>query len=93
MAEQELSLDLPEEALGDFSRRLEGVRQNADAISRSLRGGLRDAVVEGQRLDTIFRGIALRLSANALNRALAPLEKGIGNLISGAVGSLAGGST
>lgn len=90
MAEQDLSLELPEAALGDFSRRLEGVRQNADAISRSLRGGLRDAVAEGGRLDAIFRNIAQRLSANVLSRALAPLEKGISNLISGTVGALAG---
>ncbi|MXN65702.1 phage tail tape measure protein [Stappia sp. GBMRC 2046] len=78
MPDDPVIVDIPTRELDAFSRRLDAARVNADAISRSLRGGLREALADGVRLDGLFRSIALGLSSNLLDRALRPIEQGLG---------------
>lgn len=94
MPDEPVTIDIPTRELDAFSRRLDDARVNADAISRSLSGGLRDALAEGAKLDSLFRSIALRLSSNLLDRALRPIERELGAGLSRAfsgLGNLAAG--
>ncbi|NRG19389.1 phage tail tape measure protein [Rhizobiales bacterium] len=94
MPDDPVAVDIPTQELNAFSRRLDAARVSADAISRSLRGGLRDALADGARLDSLFRSIALRLSSRLLDRALRPVEQGLGAGLSRAfsgIGNLAAG--
>ncbi|MBA5776368.1 phage tail tape measure protein [Stappia sp. F7233] len=85
MPETEDAPSFPQQALEDFTRGLDLAKISADSISRSLTTGLREAVKNGQRLDAVFRSIALKLSSDILNKTLEPLEKGLNTLISGSV--------
>jgi phage-related minor tail protein len=69
---------------------LEGL---ADGFGRAMTTAFRRSVVDGKRLEDVFRSIALSLSSRALNAALAPIGQGVGSLFSGLLGSsLFGGS-
>ncbi|WP_181704354.1 phage tail tape measure protein [Chthonobacter albigriseus] len=57
----------------------------AGGFGSALTRGLKAAVVDGKALDQVLRQLALRMSGQALDAALAPL----GNLVSDAVGGLA----
>ena len=67
----------------------------AERFGASLTGALRDVALEGRSLEDALRGVASRMADTALDRALAPLERGasdlLGTLASGLVGSLVGG--
>ena len=91
MAETELNaLD---EALGEAGRM-------AERFGASLTDALRDVALEGRSLEDALRGVAARMADTALDRALAPLEKGASNvlgqlaggLVGTAIGGLAGGT-
>lgn len=94
------------EGLGDaraeaaeLDRLMRGVGVSAQAVSSSLSGGLKRALVDGRSLEQVFRQIALSLSSRALSAALAPLEAGIaggitqlfGGLTTGLASGLSGG--
>lgn len=67
---------------------LEGL---AEGFGRSLTRAFRSSVVDGRRLESVVKSLALSLSSRALNAALAPVGQGIGSLFSNAVGGLFGG--
>ena len=77
----------------DLDRLMRGVGVSARAISSSLSGGLKRALVDGRSLEQVFRQIALSLSSRALSAALAPLEAGIAGGITQLVGGVATGLT
>jgi phage-related minor tail protein len=91
-------LEQGRESAAELERAMQQVGASARGISTALSSGLKQAVVDGRKLDTVFRSIALSLSRRALTAALAPLEKGIASgigsltdgLLSGAFGG--GGS-
>jgi phage-related minor tail protein len=88
---------------------LAGTRQEAEALSSvfddlearsrsfgsALTGALKGAVVDGRGLDSVLRGLALRMSDIALSVGLKPLEgllsSGISNLLGGATPFAKGG--
>jgi phage-related minor tail protein len=86
-----------DEALGqgaDTAREIaDTLTLSASSFSRTIRRGLRDAVVEGRGLQAVLRGAALSLSGAALTAGLKPLTGLIGQGINGIVGGLAGGLT
>lgn len=81
-----------DDALADASRM-------AERFGASLTSALKDVALEGRSLEDALRGVAARMADAALDRALAPLEKGASNLlgqlaqglVGGLVGGLAGG--
>ena len=83
----------------ELDRLMRGVGVSARAVSSSLSGGLKRALVDGRSLEQVFRQIALSLSSRALSAALAPLEAGIaggitqlfGGLTTGLASGLSGG--
>ena len=77
----------------ELDRLMREVGVSARAISSSLSGGLKRALVDGRSLEQVFRQIALSLSERALSAALAPLESGIAGGISQLVGGLTTGLT
>lgn len=82
---------------------LAGTRQEAEALSdifddlearsrsfgSALTTALKGAVVDGKGLDTVLRGLALRMSDIALSAGLKPLE----GLLSSGISDLLGGAT
>jgi lambda family phage tail tape measure protein len=77
----------------ELDRLMREVGVSARAISSSLSGGLKRALVDGRSLEQVFRQIALSLSERALSAALAPLESGLAGGISQLVGGLTTGLT
>ena len=70
-------------ALGD----LEGdARRVGDALGAAFKG----AAVEGRSLGDVLRDLALKLASIALDGALAPIEKGIGDALGRLAGDLVG---
>jgi phage-related minor tail protein len=68
-------------------RDLEGL---ADGFGRAMTTAFRRAAVDGKRLEDVLRSLARGLSSRALSAALAPISRGIGSAISGALGALLG---
>ena len=77
----------------DDARQLSSVFDDLEARSRSfgmaLSGALKGAVVDGKGLESVLRGLALRMSDIALSVGLKPLE----GLLSSGISSLLGGAT
>ena len=74
---------------------IELTQATAERFTKRLTTGLVDALIHAKDLDDAFRTIALSLSRQALNSALAPvsnaLASGVGSLANGLVGGLFGG--
>ena len=68
-------------------RDLEGL---ADGFGRAMTNAFRRSVVDGRRLEDVLKSLALGLSSRALSAALAPIGRGIGAALSGALGNMAG---
>ena len=89
MAETEIPVA---ETLKD-AEHLAAVFEDLEARSRSfgsaLTGALKGAVVDGKGLESVLRGLALRMSDIALSVGLKPLE----GLVSSGVSGLLGGAT
>jgi phage-related minor tail protein len=83
----------------DDAEQLSAVFTDLEARSRSfglaLTGALKGAVVDGKGLESVLRGLALRMSDIALSVGLKPLEgllsSGISNLLGGATPFAKGG--
>ena len=77
----------------DDAEQLSAVFTDLEARSRSfglaLTGALKGAVVDGKGLESVLRGLALRMSDIALSVGLKPLE----GLLSSGISSLLGGAT
>jgi phage-related minor tail protein len=86
--------DLP--AQGDFAgseaealrAAMDDVRDASRAAADALSGGLRRALIDGRSLEQVLRSAALALSGRALSAALAPLERGFAQGVSGLFGGL-----
>lgn len=87
MTEDGDKVELPLRGADELARAMDKVRDSSMDVSVNLRGALKQALVDGKRLETVFRALALSISEKALSAALAPLEKGL----SGAIGGLLGG--
>ncbi|PWW02218.1 hypothetical protein DFR52_102886 [Hoeflea marina] len=77
----DLDLGGAEEALAELEKR-------AQSFGAALGGALKSAVIDGRSLDDVLRQLATRMSAIALNAGLAPLERLIGQTVTGLIGSL-----
>ena len=77
----DLDLGGAEEALAELEKR-------AQSFGLALGGALKSAVVDGRSLDDVLRNLASRMSAIALNAGLAPLERLLGQTVTGLTGSL-----
>ena len=77
----------------DDAEQLSAIFDDLEARSRSfgsaLTGALKGAVVDGKGLDSVLRGLALRMSDIALSVGLKPLE----GLLSSGISGLFGGVT
>ncbi len=62
-----------EAAMADMSR-------STEQFGASFARTMRQAVVSGRDLEDTLRALALRMSANALDRAFAPVEQAVGSL-------------
>lgn len=74
--------------LGEFRRDLDEVTRLSDGMGRALTRAFDRAVVRGNDLSDVLRQLGLRLSRLALDAALRPLEEGIGQAVSGALGDI-----
>ena len=91
--------DRPLSGTLDDAGQLSAVFDDLEARSRSfgsaLTGALKGAVVDGKGLESVLRGLALRMSDIALSVGLKPLEgllsSGISNLLGGATPFAKGG--
>jgi hypothetical protein len=92
MADETSNADVAEiaRAAGELRATLDSIRASARGIAGDLAEGLKDAVVEGERLDEVLAGIATRLSDRFLDQALRPLEKLVAQGVGAAAGGLAG---
>lgn len=63
----------------------------ADTFGRSMSDAFRKSAFEGKRLQDVLRSLALNLSDRVLKAALAPIERGLGNLFGNLVSGLFGG--
>ncbi len=68
-------------------RELEGL---ADGFGRAMTNAFRRSMVDGKKLEDVLKSLALGLSSRALNAALAPIGRGIGAALTGALGGLVG---
>jgi phage-related minor tail protein len=71
---------------GPIERQLRNLQGLADGFGRAMTQAFRRSVVDGKRLEDVLRSLALGLSKRALGAALAPLERGLSNVVSGALG-------
>ena len=67
------------------------LRGEADRFATAITGAFRSAAEGGKTFDAILSGLALRLSAIAFDRALAPLSTAIGGGLFSAFGLKEGG--
>lgn len=74
--------------LGGADEALAELEKRAQSFGLALGGALKSAVVDGRSLDDVLRNLASRMSAIALNAGLAPLEKLLGQTVTGLTGSL-----
>ncbi len=72
-----------------LSRVFEDLEARSHSFGRALTGALKSAVVDGKGLESVLRGLALRMSDIALSAGLKPLE----GLLSSGISSLLGGVT
>jgi len=88
-----ISDDRPLSGTLDDADQLSAIFDDLEARSRSfglaLTGALKGAVVDGKGLESVLRGLALRMSDIALSVGLKPLE----GLLSSGISSLIGGVT
>ncbi len=88
-----ISDDRPLSGTLDDADQLSAIFDDLEARSRSfglaLTGALKSAVVDGKGLESVLRGLALRMSDIALSVGLKPLE----GLLSSGISSLLGGVT
>ena len=70
-------------ALSAELRELEGL---ADNFGRAMTSAFRRAVVDGKKLEDVLKSLALALSSRALSAALAPISRGLGNVIASILG-------
>ena len=86
---------MPDPDLSGLDDALADASRMAERFGASLTSALRDVALEGRSLEDALRGVAARMADAALDRALAPLEKGASNLLGqlaqGLVGAVAGG--
>ena len=75
-----------------FDAAMRDISVSSEQFAHVFTSSLRGAVTAGRDFDDTLRAIARRISSLALNRALAPLENAIGNLLSGATNTGAPGA-
>jgi len=59
----------------DLQRTFKDLTNLSSRFASALTNGLKDAVVEGKKLDQVLREVALSISGQLLNNALAPVQK------------------
>lgn len=79
--------------LNAISQELSELEQQADQFGQAMTNALKSSIIDGKSFSDVLNNMALSLSNMALNSALAPIETGISNLFSSALGnsSLLGG--
>jgi lambda family phage tail tape measure protein len=75
------------EPLREALQDLEGLAQS---FGRAMTTAFRRSAVDGKRLESVLKSLALGLSRRALSQALAPIGAGIGNILSGLLGNAVG---
>src|SRR5690606_37414620 len=74
-------------ALATGLRDLQGL---AEGFGRAMTSALRRAASDGRRLESVLKSLALSLSGRALGAALAPVGRGLGDLLAQALGGFGG---
>jgi lambda family phage tail tape measure protein len=78
------------DAAGPLRAQLEDLEGLAQSFGRAMSTAFRQSAVDGKRLESVLKSLALGLSRRALSQALAPIGSGAGSLVSGILGSLVG---
>lgn len=86
MAGTETEIASADSSANELMRTMADLDKAAERFGSTLTRGLKAAVVDGKALDQVLRQVALRISGQALDAALAP----VGNLIGSTVSDLAG---
>ena len=77
------------ETAEQLSAIFDDLEARSQSFGRALTGALKGAVVDGKGLESVLRGLALRMSDIALSVGLKPLE----GLLSAGISNLLGGAT
>ena len=77
------------EDAGELSTIFDDLEARSRSFGSALTGALKGAVVDGKGLESVLRGLALRMSEIALSVGLKPLE----GLLSSGISGLLGGAT
>ena len=73
-----------------FKAQVAEAQRLAEGFGGALSTALQGAVVKGNALDGVFRGLLQRLSKLAIDAAFKPLEKGLASGFAGLLGGLGG---
>lgn len=71
-----------------LKRDLDEVRKAAGRFTGGLSSAFDQVVFKGRGLSDVLRGLAQRLSSSAFHAAFRPLERGLADLVSGAIGGI-----
>ena len=91
MPEPELNMRVEADVSG-FTTAMEGLERSAKRVGSAVGAAFKSAAVDGKAFGDVLRELALRLASIVLDSALAPLERGVSDLVSGLAGALAGAS-
>lgn len=76
-----------------FDAALKAANDSTKDFGRTFTSTVKSAVISGKGLEQTLRSIAMRLSTMALNKALAPIESSISNVMSSFISGLAAPKT
>jgi len=74
----------------EFENKIKNVSSIGQAFGRQMKRAFAGVVVEGRKIDDVFKSLALQLSKLVLKSAFKPLENAIGSGISQVFGNLSG---
>ena len=75
-----------------FETAMKAASDATSDFGRIFTGTIKSAALSGKSFEETLRSIAMRMSTMAFNKALAPIENSISNLMASLLGSLAGGA-